>query len=463
MLKKDHFNSAKKAFTLQNNCRLEANCESTKRIPIYPIIGVVALALSMLFGILRLNTNSTFLGILSLLFVLCAIAFLIVELFARAKFDNEMQELMDKANQTYFENAEVIPVFSTERMFQSDAVASISVKGDKSTATTTVDSVNTDLTFADVVEQFITFATERGCKIDTASAKGLFASFAASRVLILRGMQAKEFETLVGVIGEYFGTQARPDLVDDSYTCQNDLLFSAGGQKKTAKLVLESAQAEREKIHLLVLSGVTASAASTCLDAFVQYANAPEAPHSLSAKISAETNTYYLPANLWIILNLAENERIVDLPTSLLEVACTCDIAVSLCDKAEAFAAMEHISYSQMSILIALAKCTVDESDWKKLDVFSDSLEKSLLYKISNKQWIAMEKYISVCNACFENSTDALDKAIAAKILPDILAKALVADKKLDIVTEVMNAFGDVEMPKTRKAAKELVKSNLRA
>ena len=265
------------------------------------------------------------------------------------------------------------------------------------------------------------------------------------------------------MLGEYFGTKATSDQIDATCSSADALLFTPDGQKKSVMLTLEAAQAQREKLHFVALNGVSASGMSSYFLPFINFAKAPDAPHYISAKVVEETETYYLPCNLWAIINLADGERVASLPESLLEVSSVSDITVSACDKSEAHTAQESISYSQMKILIDQAKCNVEENEWKKFDIFTNFLEKGLSFTISNKQWIGMEKYIAVLNACDKKGTEALDEAISAKIVPSILAKALEAEEKIDITAGMMTAFQDNEMPLSRKAIRELNKFELRA
>ncbi len=448
------------------NYKLDAECAHIKKFPKNAIIGAVLLVLSLLIVIycLRSGTDGFWGGILSVLLALVAIGFFILEIFVRAKLDKDAQPTVHKANQAYFEDAEVIPVFSTEIMFHSDLNDSISQNAKSEFKNSSAVFMDKEIKFLDVVNEFTTFAEERGCKINSAAAKGLFASIASSRILVLRQMPTEELECLIGVISNYFGTEAHVDQVNNSYKNEFNLLFEPDDEnkKKGAMVTLEAAQAEREKMHFIALTDVDTSNISAYFTSFVNYAKAPDAAHFISAKTGEETSTYYLPSNLWAILNLAEGELVASLPEALLEISSIIDISMSACEKSESLVQAKLISYSQFKLMSDQAICDVNESEWKKLDSFTDFLNEHMTFTISNRQWIGMEKYIAVLNECKKDTESALDEAISTRIIPSAVASASRTDKKIDIISGLSTAFKDNEMPSSRKAAKELAKSNLR-
>ncbi len=447
-----------------NRYKLNTESGSGNRTPIKIIVGAVCLALSVLIGI-YLGTGNAFSMILSLLCLFLAIGFFTAEIFARTRNDYEGQLAVDMADETYFEDAEVIPVFSTEKMFRSaiDANKVSSQTTNPEVANSSVFSLEKELDFPDVIKEFVIFAEERGCAMDANTAKSLFASLASSRIIITREMPKENFELLVSVISEYFGTQAFIDQVDSNYTDENSLLFESGdkNQKKPAMLTIEAAQAQTQKLHFVALTNVIASNITNYFLPFINYANAPQATHFLSVTADGVTDKYYLPQNLWAILNLAESESVTSLPEALLEVCSVKDISVSICSKTESHTQVRMIGYSQMQLLIEKSKCTITEVEWKKLDAFVDFLNKYLPFTISNKQWIGMERYIAVLNECGENAMVALDEGISARIIPQLLAKDSKAKKKVDIIAGLNTSFEGNEISISRKAVKLFGKFDL--
>ncbi|MBQ7336615.1 MAG: hypothetical protein IJW92_09115 [Clostridia bacterium] len=450
------------AGTSPHQYRLDAVGGTWKTLK-FTVIGAVSLVLSMVIGIYSNSTGSALWGVLSGLLVLVAVGLFLAEIFARAKLDKVADLQVDEANREYFEDAEVIPVFSTKRMFHSTSDKITSQSDAPESVNVPRISFDKEFGFSDAITEFATFAEERGCKLDTDAVRGLFASLASSRILIVRQMSKEAFALLVDVMSEYFGTKALIDRVDSSYTDEHSLLFESEGEskKKNTMLTLEAAQAEGQKVHLLALTDVVASNIPNYFLPFINYAKTPESAHFLSSRTGGEINTYYLPSNLWVILNLAQGERVASLPEALLEVCAIRDISLDVCDRAETFTQVHPVDYSQIKLMVGQSKCAVLESEWKKLDAFADFLNEYLPFAISNKQWIGMERYIAVLNACGAENAAALDEAIAARILPSVLAKAFRADQKIDIAEGLNASFEYDEIAISRRALKELGRSDL--
>ncbi len=470
MVKNNELNNTDRSLTEANSSsqyRLDTECGRTKKAFRNILIGITSLALSVIVGICSYTGDgeSVIGSILSVLLALLAVGFFVIEIIVRARFEKNVQLAMDKSNQSYFADAEVIPVFSTERMLHSDPDNPTPQGADRKSESTPTLSYDTELGVSDSVTKFTVFAKERGCQIDADTAKGLFASLASSRILMLRHMPTEDFSLLVNVISEYFGTKIDIDQVDGGYTDVQSLLFeTVDGEyrKKAAMLTVEAAQAEKDKLHFIALTGVIASNMANFFLPFIDYAKAPEASHRISSGDGEATQTVYLPHNLWVVLNLAEGERIASLPEALLEGCSIRDVSVSACGKAESPTEVQAISYSQLKMMIDKSKCNVAEGEWKKIDAFTDFLNQHVPFEISNKQWIGMEKYIAVLNECGVNTAFALDEAISTKIVPSVLVKVLNADEKIDITAGLNASFGDGELPISRRAIKELSGSGLR-
>ena len=467
MLKNNELNNTEHNRTAERTSgkyKLDAECGPKKNTPRNTVVGAISLGLSVLIAICNYSTNNAFWSILSILLVLAAVGFFTAEVIIRAKLEKEAQIAMDEANQAYFEDAEVIPVFSTERMFRSASEEINSQSNDADAANNSAGSLDTELGFLDAVTEFVAFAEERGCKIETTVAQALFASLASSRIMVVRQMPEENFALLVRVMSAYFGTQACIDRVDCGYTDARCLLFASDGesQKTPTMLTLEAAQAHREHLHFIALTNVIASSLQNYFLPFINYAKAPEAAHFLSVKDEESIDTYRLPANLWVILNLAQGERVASLPEALLEVCSINDISVSQCDNAELPSQTRTICCSQWNLMIEKSKCDVSEGEWKKLDAFTNYLDELVPFAISNKQWVGMETYIAVLTECGENTAVAFDAAISARIVPSALAKAFRADKKIDLIAGLSTSFGDGEISISRKAVKELSRSDLR-
>ena len=430
-----------------------------EKTPIRTIVGSVCLALAVLIAIYFGTANALSI-VFSLLCLISSIGFFTAEIMNRARYEREGQLTVNEADKGYFDDAEVIPVLSTKRMFRSaDEIGESDLAASNNGALDAFDALeNTASAFLNLTNDFVKFAEENGCKIDASNAKSIFASIASSRILVVREMTKADFELLVRVIAAFFGTDAYIDRVGEDYHSEGNLLFDVDdkNQKKAFMLAIEAARANQQSLHFVALTDVSAANVKNYIKPIISYAKAPQATHAISMVEDGVVDRYYLPENLWCILHLAEGESTVSLPEPLLAVCSTKELFVSVCEKAEFFTQVQTVTYPQMELMIDKLKCNIPEGEWKKLDAFIDFLNQSLPLSISNKQWIGMEKYIAVLMECEESAVLALDEGIATRVIPAILAKATKAKKKADIIAGLNAAFESGEILASRKAAKSL-------
>ena len=166
---------------LKTNKHKISESEFWKKTPIKTIAGCICLAFSVLVGI-YFGTTSPFSIIFSILCLFLAIGFFVAEIFTRAKHMYDEKLSVTAADEKYFEDAEVIPVFSTEKMFRSATERSeLSFQTHDCESSTPFD-ISPDYTseLLNVVNEFVLFAEENGCKIDISTAKSILASIASS-------------------------------------------------------------------------------------------------------------------------------------------------------------------------------------------------------------------------------------------------------------------------------------------
>ena len=63
----------------------------------------------------------------------------------------------------------------------------------------------------------------------------------------------------------------------------------------------------------------------------------------------------------------------------------------------------------------------MDEDTWKRIDRLEDYTNKHESYRIGNKLWVGFETYAAVYMACDGSENEALDRAVAAKLLPSVI------------------------------------------
>ena len=110
--------------------QLNTETDRTKKAFRNILIGIAALALSAIVAIGCYGSDGNgFIGpTLSILLALVALSFFMAEIIIRARFEKTERLKMERADKGLFDDAEVIPVFSTERMLRSDAIKTMNIK-----------------------------------------------------------------------------------------------------------------------------------------------------------------------------------------------------------------------------------------------------------------------------------------------------------------------------------------------
>lgn len=453
---------------------LEANYELMKRTVRNIISGVILLVLAVFLRVYCHSNaiESEFLNVFSVALTLVSAGFFIMEIVDRMKIANEERIAMEKANKEHFDDAEVLNVFSTDRMFKEefeadeDDLESVVPEVD-ATSEEYVRYVDGKFDYFTATKEFILFASERGCKLDANTAREILASVSSSRMMIVNGMSEDDFELLMKVMCEYFGTELHTDKLDSTYTDDESVLFEAGNEhkKRSAMLAIEAAFSERHKIHLVGFSEVKACDFAGCLSSFVRYAKSPNGYNSITVGNGNNQNTYYVPKNLWIVLNLSPDESISNLSEMAAEVSAFNVIRMARCEESEVATDVHKFYYYQLDYLAdkASSKCEVDECEWKKLDAFVEFINKDTTFSIGNKQWVGIEKYIAVYEACGGELNVAIDSSMAVRLIPSALVAVKQSEKRIDLLEGINIAFGEGEISACRSVIRDASQNRAKA
>ncbi len=434
-------------------------------------IGALLLALAVKIFDIATYQSSLFLNTVSALLAVCAIVFFILESHDRKKLRAAAQAKADAANAELFAQADVISIPSADELFDSAALAVEEEAPAEGFTDTSVEldyftDVDKSLSFPDAASELIRLAAEKGIVLDNRTALGIFASFASSRMMLIKGMSDKQFADLVSLLGAYFDCHAGIDTVSDQYRSEADVLFenADSAQGRVARYAMQTVQAAREKrrnIHILPFTNVTAQALSDCFGTLSQYARAPFGAHSVTVRDSdGRSIAYRLPENLWFLLRLAPGETLDAIPDYIAE---TSTLNTWQLANATPVANMEGevraFRYGQMLYLCDKLKSAflIDESIWKRIDRLEAFAARYSQFHIGNKLWLGLEAYLAVLTDAKLDAATALDEALAVKLLPTLI-QALSGKLSRDdtgLGETLDRIFGDDNTVLCRKAIKD--------
>ena len=450
---------------ISENYTLEAKYPTMKKSIKNIFSGVALLLLAILLQVycVSTNTSSAFLNLLTVAILGVGVAFFVIDAIDKKKIGEIEKAEAEKANEKWFEDATKLESFDTDRMFADEfgddrADAEIAEQhtdevqgfGDEYLA-----YIDKDFTFENAAEELERFALERGCKLDQSTVCSLLSSVASSRLLVLNGPSKEEFVKLASVICEYFECTAHIDTVDNSYTTGARMFFktdASGNASKTGVLrVIEEAAKAEADIHVSAIAGVNKAVMENCFADIVKYAKNPYA----NSMVSAINDKYRFSQNICFIVGLESGATLNDIPADVASVATVMDIKVSLTAPAKNVSSVHKFKYYQLDYMSerVVNRSEVDESIWKKVDRLEEFVGKQIEYSITNKQWLSMEKYVAVYTACRGELFDAVDRAVASKLIPVIISLASNSEGGVyELGDQIESIFGENNADACRKA-----------
>ncbi|MBQ4141407.1 MAG: glycoside hydrolase family 3 C-terminal domain-containing protein [Clostridia bacterium] len=462
---------------ISDNFKLEAKIRKMKRSALNFVAGAIVLAMA-----LALKLYCLFSGEIALFFDLFAAAlgvtgliFFIAEAITISRIQSRERKMIDEESRKLFNDAEEIAEYNAEAMFvkefdAEESETAIAVDEQEEAADSEYLSyIDKTHTFETAAREFEIFAAERGCKFAPDVVKKVFASIAASRLIVVTGIDNASFKNFMILLSNYFGTHVSIDKTDASYLSSDSLLFKADAQGNKSKtnclLALEAARNSAHIIHLAGLTNVSCADLPLYFSAYVNYIRNPRGRHHVNAynENNAEVS-YFIPQNLWFVLNLADGETPDKLPDFIAEVASVNRFAFDRCEGSDTHTKIHSFSYYQLDYLSGrvASGVSVNEDDWKKVDRLEEYVKGLTEFDIGNRRWLALEKYACVYIACKGDAGEALDEAVSAKLVPAVVAlienAPQPADKPLEDIME--SIFGEEKANACRRMIKLCSKSH---
>lgn len=444
---------------IKDNYKLESRSDTMKKSVFNFAVGSCALLLAIVLKLfcISVQIDTLFFDVVAILIAIGGISLFIREAVLRNRAYHELKEGVEEKNEEAFENAEELPVFNAQQMFAEEFDRTDEGHVEQEVYSETIDAdylkyIDKEMDFMSCVHDFEVYATERGFRMDHNAVKNLFASLASSRLLLTEGMDDDSFHDLLFLLSGYFETEIYLDRVVESYTSADRVLFGNdfyGTRTRTnAYSAIEHARAEMKKIHFPALTNVHAAELSQYFTPYVQYVKNPLGhAHVKAINDKLVESTYYISPNVWFILNLASGETVDKIPEFISEVATVNHIRITRCHPAVQTGAFRNFTYYQMEYLIEKLseKYEIDEDMWKRIDRLEAYVNQYTPYHVGNKLWLCLEQYALVHLACGSEETDAIDEAVAAKLLPSMIAELkdkLPKDEK-DFAEAVESIFGE--------------------
>ena len=417
------------------------------------------------------NSDAAFFDILAALLGIAGWVFFVAEAIYRKKDGETDLENIYEANEAAFESADSLPVMNADNLFTKEFDVSIDEDTTVNTAEVYSEGLGTeqlvfvdkDLSYEGAVADFAATAREKGYEFEEKEARKIFSAMASSRIIITKGLKDGEFKDFMVLLGNYFESAVYMDRVDEGYTSSESLLFkndAHGNRVKTSmKLAFEAAYNASQKVHFAALSGVKLAELALYLAPIVKHAKNPTMHHFFTAHNERNMETSFsVPRNVWFVLNVEEGESFAYLPEAVAEIASVNDISFTACAASEEHINVRKFSYYQHEYLCEklASRLSVDESVWKRVDRLESFVAAHAPYRIGNKLWLCLEKYIGAFMACGAEQSEAVDEGIAAKLIPTmvIAANGTFSAEEDGFVATLESIFGEDNADACKRAVK---------
>ena len=322
--------------------------------------------------------------------------------------------------------------------------------------------VDHDMTFASAGRELLQFAKERGVDLSDEACASLLSSFATSRFLMMNSMDDAKLQKLTRMLSEFFGCPFVSEQINQSFM-DGSLLYTVDeqGQSKESSVpqMINDANEHKETIHFVTLTDVKAEDFANLFSQYIRYFNNPERECKIAIK--GMDDKIVLPENIWIIVSLADGNRVQNLPIYMTELMSVVNVDYLDCEEQEEKHEFRSLGYYQINYLAERCKngFVMSEQLWKKVDSLEEYVHKHSSYRFGNKLWLRLEKYISVLCSCEYELQPALDNAIDAILLAVIqtVLEGKLEDDDRGLLEAIELYFGEENVPCCRKTLKGVV------
>ena len=447
-----------KSNILTDNYKLEAKVSNMKKSVFNWIAGCALLMMALVLKMYwtAMESEPRFFVWFELLLCALAVWVFIAESIHKNELRRKDKALLDRANEALFENAEPIVQYDAASMFVQEFDRAEEVLPTESETRTEVgdteyfENIDKERDFEKVVAEFEAFTCERGCKMHADDVRKIFAGLASSRLLVFKGLQTQDFRALMRLLSDYFETPLYVDVVNDSYANGESVLFRTDEQsnkiKTGALMAIESAGNVPQSIYLAGLSNVKCADLESYFAPYMNYINHPVG--NASVRIVNEMmmeSVHHVPRNLWFVLNLAEDESFADLPAEIAYAAVVDTPSFDACPESDTHTQVTPFGYYQLEYMKdrMSAVCAPSETLWKKVDLLEESVARNADFCIENKHWLGLESFVYAYIACGGNDYEAIDEAVAARLIVPMTLARKQAEADTDFESLIEKIFGE--------------------
>lgn len=307
------------------------------------------------------------------------------------------------------------------------------------------------ITLERICNDFTQFASEHGVSCDLQTVRTLVSSLSATRLLVLSSIDLTLLHNLLELFSVFMGsnpffTQA------SSIMSTNEMFYSTiakDGVSQTqptgVKNAFDFAEKNKHNMCFTVLENVDFANVEQYFSRFMRYVTSPQFESTITLTSAGTEKQLVIPDNMWFIMTASQNECF-NAPKYIIEASCVIDLTLSSIYPSTYTISPIVPSIHQFIKLIANAQeqFKIDEDVWKRIDKLESFVKNKTDFVIGNKQWLRMEKFLSVFLNVGGDIKIAQDTLITVKLLLSMLTAISNFDNSLSENVEEDNDFSHV-------------------
>ena len=326
-------------------------------------------------------------------------------------------------------------------------------------------------TLKNIVEDFSNFAKSKGLTVPENSARAIFSAMASSKLLYVVGVKDRKLARRMAItIAEYFGSDLHIEGIRQDVKSPVSLAVRKARNEEyyvESEFLVDVYSANHcpSAVRFAALDSVNSVALS---DYFGEYMDgidvATRERYATIATATGKTPEYVrvnkmkLPSNVWYFIIPTDETVYSNIPEAAMPLAF---FGISYNEEGVT-APAEHMLLSADSVMNAARNVKenyfIPEEYWKKIDLVEEYIAKRCKFVIDNKTIRRMESYAAVSLAAGATVYEAVDGALAGKVLPALAHcdKDSLLSEEDSISALIDRVFGLDNMPLSQELLRRL-------
>lgn len=328
---------------------------------------------------------------------------------------------------------------------------------DETIGTTTT----TEVDFKSLCIQLRDHLGARGLKVDFNTIRTFVSALKSNRIILVKTDNQDDFSLFAKSISEFFGidefkiTERQTYVNIEDLSC--DISFDGIEVSEFTKGLIR-ANKLKNHMNVIFISNATCDNMMNYLhDVIIALSKPVEKKIKVNDHlINPMINDGYikLPDNLWFIANISDSDKV---PFDLVDVVTIFQLnCVKQDAKTEIEPKTDYVGYKQFMYEDQDDNDYFEEEQWKKIDKLVATINNVSEFTLGNKLTSQIEDFASVYIKSCEDKNEALDMAVATKIMP-FAVRELPKSSYDSFVEEIDQIFGADNTTNIQKSFKKNV------